>query len=236
MLGWRPMRSSPPGGLNVDSPPTPDPVEEEKLGSSLGICRQTRGTSQNRFRPVTRGDRHPRGGRRRGRRNVAALSQCSHMRLIVVRHGIATAKRRWDGPDAARPLTASGARQATAVAARLARYHLAEIISSPSLRCRQTVEPLSELAATSIQSSEQLGVDAGARALELIHQLVTDRPSASTIVVCTHREVLVETLPALAAEFGVTPDHRPPGAKGSFWMLRFRGDHLVNIKYSRPNW
>jgi broad specificity phosphatase PhoE len=157
------------------------------------------------------------------------------MRLIVVRHGIATAKRRWHGPDADRPLTDHGARQAKAVGARLARYRPAEIISSPSLRCRQTVEPLAARTQTTVQDSDRMGIDAGARALELIHELVTTRPPASTVVVCTHREVLVEILPALAGEFGVAIDHRPPGAKGSYWTLRFRGDRLVNIKYARSD-
>jgi len=157
------------------------------------------------------------------------------MRLIVIRHGIAVAKRRWDGADADRPLTANGARQAKAVSARLARYQPVEIISSPSLRCRQTVEPLAARTETPIRISRLLGVNAGTRALELIHELVTTRPPLSTIVVCTHREVIVHAFPALAAEFGVTLDHRPPGAKGSYWGLRFRGDQLVNIKYSRPD-
>lgn len=157
------------------------------------------------------------------------------MRLIVVRHGIATAKRRWDGPDADRPLTPNGHRQAKALAGRLARYRLATIISSPSLRCRMTVEPLAARAATPVRNSGSLGIDGGARALELIHRLVATQPAASTIVLCTHREVLVESLPALAAEFGVALGHRPPGAKGSYWVLRFRGDDLVSIKYSRPS-
>jgi 8-oxo-(d)GTP phosphatase len=157
------------------------------------------------------------------------------MRLIVIRHGIAIARRRWDGADAERPLSASGTRQAKAVAARLARYHPAEIISSPALRCRQTVEPLGVRTKTPVQDRKPLGVGAGARALTLIHHLVKTRPPASTIVVCTHREVLIEALPALALEFGVSLGHRPPGAKGGYWTLHFGEDHLVNIKYSHPD-
>jgi len=157
------------------------------------------------------------------------------MRLIVVRHGIAIAKRRWEGPDADRPLTPNGARQAKAVAARLAPYRPIAILSSPSLRCRQTVEPLAARTATLVQNHKALGVDAGASSLELIHQLVATESPTSTVVLCTHREVLVEILPALAAEFRVALGHRPPGAKGGSWTLRFRGDRLVNVKYWRPN-
>ena len=171
---------------------------------------------------------------RRAARSVQSWNNVRRMRLIVVRHGIATAKRRWDGADADRPLTAKGTRQAQVVAARLARYGPTEIFSSPSLRCRQTIEPLAVRTEIRVQRSEALRVDAGTRATKFIHQLVATREPGATIVVCTHREVLVETLPALTAEAGVRPVHRPPGAKGSYWALRFRAQNLVSIKYSRP--
>ena len=157
------------------------------------------------------------------------------MRLIIVRHGIAVARRKWDGPDADRPLTPHGARQAQALGTRLARYDPDEIISSPSLRCRQTVEPLAARTTTPVKKSKQLELDAGPRAIDLIRRLVATRPPSSTIILCTHREVLVQGLPALAAEFGVALRHRPPGAKGSYWAVRFRGDRAVTIKYSRPS-
>ncbi|HZU81219.1 MAG TPA: phosphoglycerate mutase family protein [Acidimicrobiales bacterium] len=157
------------------------------------------------------------------------------MRLIVVRHGIAVAKRRWDGPDADRPLTANGARQAKALAGRLARYQPTQIISSPTLRCRQTVEPLAARTGTRIEESRQLGVDAGDRAFALLHRLVTTSRQSTTVVLCTHREVLVEAVLALAEEFEVTLHHRPPGAKGAYWTFRFRGDGLASHKYTRLN-
>lgn len=155
------------------------------------------------------------------------------MRLIVVRHGIAIPKRRWEGADGDRPLTDHGVRQARLVADRLVRYQPLEIISSPSLRCRQTVEPLAARTATKAKTSERLRLDAGSRAVKLIHQLLATRPGESTIVLCTHREVLVDALPALAAEFELQLGHRPPGAKGSYWTLRSRGDRLVSSKYTR---
>ncbi len=86
-----------------------------------------------------------------------------------------------------------------------------------------------------MRNDGRLGPDAGARALDLVHKLLTNRPSTSTVVVCTHREVLVEVLPGLATEFGVALGHRPPGAKGSYWVLRFREGRLANAKYSHPS-
>jgi phosphohistidine phosphatase len=62
------------------------------------------------------------------------------MRLLLIRHAIAVPAQDFDGPDADRPLTESGARRFRRVAARLAQFapHPAAILSSPRRRARQT--------------------------------------------------------------------------------------------------
>jgi 8-oxo-dGTP diphosphatase len=155
------------------------------------------------------------------------------MRLIVVRHGIAKAKPAWSGPDLDRPLISKGERQAKAISACLSRYRPVRIVSSPSLRCRQTVEPLATTLRLPVEHAKGLATDAGSTAVGVIHQLVRSGLTSSTVVLCTHREVLAEALPALAREFGLTLPHRPPGAKGSWWILSFRNQKLRNIKYWR---
>jgi hypothetical protein len=49
-----------------------------------------------------------------------------------------------------------------------------------------------------VQESKALALEAGPDALDLVHQLVATRPASSTIILCAHREVLVDVLPALA--------------------------------------
>jgi 8-oxo-dGTP diphosphatase len=157
------------------------------------------------------------------------------MRLVVVRHGSAKSKRAWKGRDQDRPLTANGDRQAKAISGLLSAHHPDRIISSPSLRCVQTVTPLASRCQLQIEQSHALAPDGGPAAVELVKQLIGGDPAASTIVLCTHREVLVEILPALAAEYGVSLGHRLPGGKGGCWTLLIRKRNTASIKYWRPN-
>ena len=159
----------------------------------------------------------------------------TEMRLIVVRHATAKAKRQWNGRDLDRPLTANGHSQAKAISVQLARYHPARIISSPSLRCIQTVSPLARRCHLQVEDAEALATDGGGAAMGLIEQLRLDGEPSSTMVLCTHREVLVEILPALALRFGVDLGHRLPGAKGGCWTFLFRNQKLIRVNYRRPS-
>jgi len=157
------------------------------------------------------------------------------MRLIVVRHGTAKSKRAWKGRDQDRPLTASGLKQAKAVSSRVARLRPERVISSPSVRCIETVAPLVSARGLRVEQNRLLGTDGGQAAVEWLRRLVEEPPSSSTIAVCTHREVIVKVLPAFASQFGISLGHRLPGAKGSCWILQFREGRLVEIKYWRPS-
>ena len=50
----------------------------------------------------------------------------------------------WDGPDEQRPLSKAGRRQAAALAKLLGDEPIGRIVSSPYVRCRETVAPLAE--------------------------------------------------------------------------------------------
>jgi phosphohistidine phosphatase SixA len=140
------------------------------------------------------------------------------VRLLVVRHGHAEPKGTWNGEDAERPLVTKGRRQAQSLVKAVAQYRTARIISSPSLRCRQTVEPLAAARQLDVELSTALAPESGDAALELVRSLASGR-SSGAVVLCTHREVIVEVLPKLAAESGVKLGHRVPGAKGALWVL-----------------
>lgn len=155
------------------------------------------------------------------------------MRLVVVRHGIAKSKRTWKGRDKDRPLTVAGMKQAKAVSARFGRYGPDRMLSSPSLRCIETMTPLATARGLRIEKSAALGPDAGDGAVRLVRRLVAEAPASSTVVICTHREVIVRILPTLASQFGVRLGHRLPGAKGSSWILTVRDGHRNELKYWR---
>lgn len=156
------------------------------------------------------------------------------MRLVVVRHGTAKSKHAWEGFDQDRPLTATGLKQAKAVSNRLARYQPDRVISSPSLRCIETVAPLAALRGLPVERKGVLGIDDPRAAVDFVRHLLLSQPEASTVVICTHREVIVEVVPSVALQFGVLVPHRPPGAKGACWLLSVRGSRATQIRYWRP--
>ncbi len=64
--------------------------------------------------------------------------------LYVVRHAKAGIRAAWTGPDQERPLTRRGRKQACRLVERFQGLDIERILSSPFLRCVQTVEPLGE--------------------------------------------------------------------------------------------
>lgn len=160
------------------------------------------------------------------------------MRIVVVRHGEAEPKRGWTGPDDARPLVGRGRRQAERLGKVLKGQAPTRVISSPALRCRETVEPLAARYGLEVELSEMLatgaGTGAGGEAAALCRKLAHSEPEDSNLVLCTHREVLVEMLPSLSEEYGCKLGHQPPGAKGGAWTLRFQSGRMLKVHYTPP--
>ena len=156
------------------------------------------------------------------------------MRIILVRHGQAEAKRSRGASDRSRRLVARGRRQAEGLGKVIGVGRPTRVISSPALRCMETVQPLADRRKVALELSEQLATDAGVAATQLCRQLLQSEPDGSVIVLCTHREVLVDLLPRLSKEYGRKLGHRPPGAKGGAWILRFRAGKLVKVDYRPP--
>lgn len=155
------------------------------------------------------------------------------MRIAVVRHGQAAPKRSWTGADDDRPLTGRGRRQAEGLAELLGAGPT-RLITSPAVRCRQTVEPVSRRCGRDVEVSASLARDAGAVAAELIRDLVSVASGHQIIVLCTHREVIAEAFPMLVEPGGVKLGHRLPGAKGGVWLLEFRAKRLKQVHYRAP--
>ncbi len=66
------------------------------------------------------------------------------MPLILLRHASAGDRDEWEADDRDRPLDERGLDQARALVSLLAPYWIEEILTSPYVRCVQTVEPLAE--------------------------------------------------------------------------------------------
>ena len=62
--------------------------------------------------------------------------------MILLRHALAGDRDEWVGDDSERPLDERGERQARELVDRLAELPIDEILTSPAVRCVQTVQPL----------------------------------------------------------------------------------------------
>lgn len=109
------------------------------------------------------------------------------MRLTIVRHADAGEKRHWHGPDLERPLDATGHEQVLALTPLLLRHDVGRIVSSPALRCVQTVEPLADAVGVTIETWADLGPDGFAS--RIITACFGDG-EFDDAVLCTHGELL----------------------------------------------
>lgn len=137
--------------------------------------------------------------------------------LYLVRHAKAGSRPDWHGDDGERPLTGKGRRQAIAIAQRLAPVAKGRLLSSPSLRCQQTLEPLATTIGAAIVVDHALAEGAG---FEGALELLTSSPDGS--VLCSHGDVIPETITALQRR-GCVIIGEPDWRKASVWQLH-RGD------------
>jgi len=109
------------------------------------------------------------------------------------------------GPDDFRPLSPLGWSQAVRVTDSLRRIRPRWLLSSPSLRCRQTLVPTAEALGLDIEANAGLMLR-GDR--EPLMRLVSS-PDADGVVLCSHKAVIdeiVENLtPAAIVRYGPTP-------------------------------
>lgn len=76
--------------------------------------------------------------------------------ILLVRHASAGDRYEWEGDDRLRPLDERGRRQADELVELLEQYAVTRLLSSPSLRCVQTVEPFAEARGLGIEIRDEL--------------------------------------------------------------------------------
>jgi broad specificity phosphatase PhoE len=153
------------------------------------------------------------------------------MELLVVRHAHAGAKDHWGGDDRFRPLSDRGRREALALVGQLAAYGPVKVLSSPLVRCLQTVGPLADHLGLDVEQSDALGPQADREAARLVRSLTS---GTGTVVVCTHGET-IEALQRRLARPGRLA-FRPEGAheKGSTWLLHASAGRITSATYLPP--
>ncbi|MCH4209095.1 MAG: NUDIX hydrolase [Bifidobacterium sp.] len=80
--------------------------------------------------------------------------------LLIVRHGRAEARKQWKGSDAERPITPKGAAAAYALNRELACYAPMRLVTSPWVRCLETIEVFSWQTGLPMMTADELTEDA----------------------------------------------------------------------------
>lgn len=156
---------------------------------------------------------------------ATALNGCAgRTSLLVVRHTMAGERRQWKGDDRGRPLSKRGWRQAEALVDQLAPYAVTRIISSPYVRCVQTVEPLAAARGLSVEIDERL---TEGKSLKKTLKLVKTLDSGT--VLCSHGDIIGNLMTH------VLPDGEHEWQKGSTWALTLDSrPRAVAARYLAP--
>jgi 8-oxo-(d)GTP phosphatase len=163
--------------------------------------------------------------------------------IIVLRHAKAKARDEWEGPDAARPLSPRGRRQANAVVGPLLAFGVRRIVSSPAERCIRTVTPLSAALGRRIDRSALISQDAWEEGASDPRRIIGERVRAGrAAVLCSHGPVLPDILSELAMATGTLPGSYLGSASaletGAFSVAHLSAEHpgsgIVSIETHLP--
>lgn len=152
------------------------------------------------------------------------------MTVYIVRHAKAGSRGDWHGPDDLRPLTKNGRRQADWVAAQLEGEPVKRIVSSPFLRCVESVQPLADRLGLIVETSAALAEGAPVDGMLALMAGV----AADNGVVCSHGDMIPEVLDTLIRVDGLQLGSDYPVAKGSIWVLDGDARPFVRARYVEP--
>ncbi|OUM40119.1 NUDIX hydrolase [Arthrobacter sedimenti] len=111
--------------------------------------------------------------------------------LIVVRHAKAKPRSSWSRAEGERPLAATGRRQAVAVSRLLQAWNPERVVSSPWVRCVQTISPYVHQRSAKLKLVDALTEHDAARkpgrARNAVERVFDKR---RPVAICTHRPVL----------------------------------------------
>jgi 8-oxo-dGTP diphosphatase len=148
--------------------------------------------------------------------------------IYLVRHAKAGDRDAWTEDDRLRPLTKKGRIQAEGLVGLLADREIDRILSSPSVRCVQTVRPLALARGLAIEEVDALAEGTPAReAIELL------RSTGGGVVACSHGDVIPAVVTSLERR-GLEQADPPGWKKGSTWILERDGGLFTTARYLPP--
>ncbi|MGZ8580588.1 MAG: NUDIX hydrolase [Actinomycetota bacterium] len=149
--------------------------------------------------------------------------------LYLVRHAKAGDRDAWIEDDFLRPLSKGGRAQAEGLVGLFDGLAVDHVLSSPAVRCVQTVRPLALVRSVTIEERDELAEGASTdAALSLV------RSRGGAVVICGHGDVIPAIVLTLA-ERGIEMHDPPAWRKGSTWVLERDGGLFTAVRYlGRP--
>lgn len=153
------------------------------------------------------------------------------MTVFLVRHADAKSRANWSGKDADRPLTRKGEAQAWGLVDLLHDSKIKRVLSSPAVRCTDTVTPLASKMGVPVHDAKVLLE--GSEPNDVYELLRTVAAKGGDSVLCTHGDLVPELL-RLASRDGLTLADTPRWPKGSTWALDVEGERFTKARYLPP--
>jgi phosphohistidine phosphatase SixA len=149
--------------------------------------------------------------------------------VYLVRHAHAGSRAAWDDDDDLRPLSQKGTRQAKDLLARFDDENVGCVVSSPSRRCVETVEPLAKRLGTDIDIRKEFleGADPDDAIASLL-KLAPRNP-----VVCSHGDLIPKMIRRLVAA-GMRTKDANISQKGSLWVIEVDKGRPKKARYYPP--
>ncbi len=151
--------------------------------------------------------------------------------LHLVRHADAGNRGAWVGDDFDRPLDDSGRMQAEAIAVALAQRPVQRILSSPYVRCVETVAPLGRTLGLPVEASGELAE--GSYVADALNLLGSLAAVGGDSVLCSHGDVIPGVLWVLD-QYGLDIGDLGRCKKGSIWELEVVDGRITAANYRHP--
>ena len=147
--------------------------------------------------------------------------------ISVIRHAEAGDRDRWDGPDDVRPLSRGGRLQAQRIAERFANEPFVQVMSSPFVRCVQTVAPLAHAHGLSVATRDDL---AEGQPTGYLEKAILEAEGEGPTAICVHGDALRTLLDDLV-ERGIARRVSLATKKGATWVLEVHDGAIVSARH-----
>lgn len=149
--------------------------------------------------------------------------------LYLIRHAHAGDRVQWPADDRERPLSEKGWHQARNLARALGDVPVGRVLTSPAVRCAQTVQPLAEHHAIDLEERRELRE--GADPVKLI--ALMEELAPATPALCSHGDVIPEVVELLLRR-GMAIEGPAGNNKGSWWALHHDGEGFTTARWHPP--